>query len=90
MLFRSAVLHLAAESHVDRSIDGPAAFVRTNLVGTFTMLDEATRYWRGLSGAKRSSSRQFTYRPPTPPKDSAKATPTARPGAADTLAKKRP
>jgi len=44
----------------------------------------------GLSGAKRSSSRQFTYRPPTPPKDSAKATPTARPGAADTLAKKRP
>ena len=52
-----AVLHLAAESHVDRSIDGPAAFVRTNLVGTFTMLDEATRYWRGLSGGKREEFR---------------------------------
>ena len=39
------VMHLAAESHVDRSIDGPAAFVETNLVGTFTMLDCALNYW---------------------------------------------
>jgi dTDP-glucose 4,6-dehydratase len=48
-----AVLHLAAESHVDRSIDGPAAFVTTNVVGTFTVLQEALRYWRGLSGPRR-------------------------------------
>ncbi len=43
-----AVVHLAAESHVDRSIDGPAAFVQTNVVGTFTLLDETLRYWRTL------------------------------------------
>lgn len=42
-----AVLHLAAESHVDRSIDGPATFIQTNVVGTFTLLQEALRYWRG-------------------------------------------
>jgi len=41
-----AVLHLAAESHVDRSIDGPAPFIETNVVGTFTLLEEATRYFR--------------------------------------------
>src|SRR5690242_17432103 len=39
-----AIIHLAAESHVDRSIDGPAAFVHTNYVGTFTLLQEALRY----------------------------------------------
>lgn len=44
-----AVLHLAAESHVDRSIDGPATFVHTNLVGTFTLLQESLAYWRALS-----------------------------------------
>lgn len=42
------VMHLAAESHVDRSIDGPAAFIETNLVGTFTMLDAALDYFRRL------------------------------------------
>ncbi len=42
------VMHLAAESHVDRSIDGPGEFIQTNLVGTFVMLQEALRYWRGL------------------------------------------
>jgi dTDP-glucose 4,6-dehydratase len=42
------IMHLAAESHVDRSIDGPAAFIETNLVGTFTMLDVALAYWRSL------------------------------------------
>jgi NAD(P)-dependent dehydrogenase (short-subunit alcohol dehydrogenase family) len=42
------VMHLAAESHVDRSIDGPAAFIETNVVGTFTLLDSALEYWRGL------------------------------------------
>ena len=39
------IMHLAAESHVDRSIDGPATFVRTNLLGTFTLLEEARSYW---------------------------------------------
>jgi len=43
------VMHLAAESHVDRSIDGPAAFIETNLVGTFTMLDVCLSYWRKLT-----------------------------------------
>ena len=52
-----AVLHLAAESHVDRSIDGPAAFVTTNVVGTFTVLQEALRYWRGLSSGRSQSFR---------------------------------
>ena len=44
-----AVLHLAAESHVDRSIDGPVAFIETNVVGTFVLLSEALAYWRGLN-----------------------------------------
>ena len=50
-----AVMHLAAESHVDRSIDGPAAFIETNVVGTFTLLQAALAYWRGLDAeeAKR-------------------------------------
>jgi dTDP-glucose 4,6-dehydratase len=42
------VVHLAAESHVDRSIDGPAEFIRTNLVGTFTLLEAALRHWKAL------------------------------------------
>ena len=49
------VMHLAAESHVDRSIDGPGAFVETNLVGTYTMLQASLEYWRSLDeGAKAS------------------------------------
>lgn len=44
-----AVMHLAAESHVDRSIDGPAEFIQTNVVGTFILLDTATAYWRPLA-----------------------------------------
>lgn len=51
------VMHLAAESHVDRSIDGPAAFIQTNLVGTFTMLDAALEYWRGLPKGKAEAFR---------------------------------
>ena len=43
-----AVMNLAAESHVDRSIEGPSDFIRTNVLGTFTLLQEALRYWRGL------------------------------------------
>ena len=50
---RRRVMNLAAESHVDRSIDGPAEFIQTNIVGTFTFLQEALRYWRSLSGQKR-------------------------------------
>ena len=51
------VINLAAESHVDRSIDGPGEFIRTNVVGTFTLLQEALRYWRGLEPARRSAFR---------------------------------
>jgi dTDP-glucose 4,6-dehydratase len=43
-----AVMHLAAESHVDRSIDGAAAFMQTNIIGTYTLLEAALAYWRGL------------------------------------------
>src|ERR1041384_3405262 len=49
-----AVMNLAAESHVDRSIDGPGEFIQTNIVGTFTLLQETLRYWRSLTG-KRSA-----------------------------------
>jgi dTDP-glucose 4,6-dehydratase len=49
-----AVLHLAAESHVDRSIDGPAPFIRTNVEGTYALLDAALAYWRGLSAEGRA------------------------------------
>ena len=42
------VMHLAAESHVDRSIDGPAAFIQTNIVGTYTLLEAARKYWMSL------------------------------------------
>jgi dTDP-glucose 4,6-dehydratase len=52
-----AILHLAAESHVDRSIDGPAAFVQTNLVGTSVMLDCALAYWRTLDQSARARFR---------------------------------
>jgi dTDP-glucose 4,6-dehydratase len=51
------VMHLAAESHVDRSIDGPGEFIQTNLVGTFVMLQEALRYWRGLRGDEAEAFR---------------------------------
>jgi dTDP-glucose 4,6-dehydratase len=52
-----AVLHLAAESHVDRSIDGPAPFVETNVVGTFCLLEECLRYWESLSVDDRDGFR---------------------------------
>ncbi len=51
------VMHLAAESHVDRSIDGPAAFIETNLVGTFTMLNATLAYWRKLDDLAKGSFR---------------------------------
>ena len=51
------VMHLAAESHVDRSIDGPAAFSETNIVGSFVLLQEALRYWRALPPGEQASFR---------------------------------
>lgn len=47
------VMHLAAESHVDRSIDSPAAFINTNIIGTYTLLETALDYWRTLPSGKR-------------------------------------
>ena len=52
-----AVMHLAAESHVDRSIDGPAAFIETNIVGTYTLLEVARAYWNNLSAEKKQAFR---------------------------------
>src|SRR5215469_7787663 len=52
-----AILHLAAESHVDRSIDGPMAFIETNVVGTAVLLQAALTYWRGLEGPRKQSFR---------------------------------
>jgi dTDP-glucose 4,6-dehydratase len=51
------VLHLAAETHVDRSIAEPPQFARTNVLGTCTLLDQATRYWNGLDGEEREQFR---------------------------------
>jgi dTDP-glucose 4,6-dehydratase len=51
------VMHLAAESHVDRSIDGPSDFVQTNVVGTFTLLEAARRHYEGLPSARRDTFR---------------------------------
>ncbi|RKZ84859.1 MAG: dTDP-glucose 4,6-dehydratase, partial [Gammaproteobacteria bacterium] len=47
----TAVMHLAAESHVDRSIDGPGEFIQTNLVGTYTLLEAARQYWQTMDKA---------------------------------------
>ncbi|PAU74201.1 dTDP-glucose 4,6-dehydratase [Halomonas salipaludis] len=52
-----AVMHLAAESHVDRSIDGPAAFIETNIVGTYTLLEVARQYWQGLNSVRQAAFR---------------------------------
>ena len=52
-----AVMHLAAETHVDRSINGPAAFIQTNVVGTYTLLEVARVYWQSLSEKQRISFR---------------------------------
>jgi dTDP-glucose 4,6-dehydratase len=51
------VMHLAAESHVDRSIDGPAAFIETNIVGTYTLLESARHYWQNLKAERKSGFR---------------------------------
>src|SRR5688572_21820398 len=51
------VIHLAAESHVDRSIDAPDAFIRTNVIGTFSLLSAALGHWRALSSGRQASFR---------------------------------
>lgn len=51
------IMHLAAESHVDRSIDGPGEFIQTNLVGTYTLLEAARKYWSTLSDDKKAAFR---------------------------------
>lgn len=53
----AGVLHLAAESHVDRSIDGPAAFIQTNILGTYTLLEAARAYWNGLDAEAKAAFR---------------------------------
>ncbi|WP_413738016.1 dTDP-glucose 4,6-dehydratase [Sodalis sp. RH21] len=52
-----AVMHLAAESHVDRSIDGPSAFMETNIIGTYTLLEAARQYWLALDDKRKSAFR---------------------------------
>ena len=59
-----AIIHLAAESHVDRSIDGPGAFIETNVIGTFTLLQAALGYWRGLDAAgQKGVSASIIFQP---------------------------
>lgn len=53
----AGIMHLAAESHVDRSIDGPAEFMQTNILGTYTLLEAARRYWSGLGGEQQAAFR---------------------------------
>ena len=53
----TAVMHLAAESHVDRSIDGPSDFIQTNIVGTYSLLEATRRYWNGLPVIEKSAFR---------------------------------
>ncbi|WP_313315440.1 dTDP-glucose 4,6-dehydratase [Stutzerimonas nitrititolerans] len=52
-----AIMHLAAESHVDRSIDGPAEFIQTNIVGTYQLLEAARAYWQSLPEGRREAFR---------------------------------
>ena len=51
------IMHLAAESHVDRSIEGPADFINTNIMGTFNLLDIAKSYYEGLDNSKKKNSK---------------------------------
>jgi len=51
------IMHLAAESHVDRSIDGPGEFIQTNIVGTYTLLEQARAYWTNLPAGKKENFR---------------------------------
>lgn len=51
------IMHLAAKSHVDRSIDGPAEFIQTNIVGTYTLLEAARTYWNGIDAERQQAFR---------------------------------
>lgn len=53
----SGIMHLAAESHVDRSIDSPDQFIQTNIVGTYTLLEESLNYWQGLKAKEKENFR---------------------------------
>jgi dTDP-glucose 4,6-dehydratase len=53
--YPDVIMHLAAESHVDRSIDGPGEFIQTNIVGTYVLLEEAKSYWSSLKGEKKQN-----------------------------------
>ncbi|MDL2193031.1 SDR family NAD(P)-dependent oxidoreductase, partial [Cobetia sp. LC6] len=53
------VMHLAAESHVDRSIDGPADFIETNIVGTYQLLEAARQYWKDLKESDAEKAADF-------------------------------
>ncbi len=61
------IMHLAAESHVDRSIDGPAAFIETNIVGTYTLLDCALEYWNSILKRPGGRPLSFDSKSPVPP-----------------------
>ena len=56
-----AIMHLAAESHVDRSIDGPAEFINTNITGTFSLLQASLKYWRGLEEGSKKARFRFHH-----------------------------
>ena len=51
------IIHLDAESHVDRSIDGPSEFIQTNIVGTYTLLEQSRKYWQSLEDQKKHNFR---------------------------------
>lgn len=55
------IMHLAAESHVDRSIDGPGEFIQTNVVGTYTLLEAARKYWLQLKAVEESKAAAFRF-----------------------------
>ncbi len=55
------IMHLAAESHVDRSIDGPADFIQTNIVGTYILLEAARKYWSGLKTSDSAKAEGFRF-----------------------------
>jgi dTDP-glucose 4,6-dehydratase len=61
-----AVMHLAAESHVDRSIDGPGEFIHTNVVGTYNLLQASLQYWRSLPEDGRSDMEDGAAKVPYP------------------------
>ena len=55
-------MHLAAESHVDRSIDGPKDFIQTNIIGTFVLLEQVRSYWQKLNVEKKANFRFLGYK----------------------------